>query len=247
MDRAIYVAMTGASATLKAQSAVAHNLANIDTAGFKAALVQTQQYPISGPGLNSRIDSTLQSGGFDDSAGPINTTGNRLDVAIKPGNWLAVQDSAGNEAYTRAGDLKVSTNGQLSTASGRPVLGASGPISVPPYQSISIADDGTISIVPQGQGPDTQATIGRMRVIQSDGPQLTRGIDGLMRRNDSETPDAVAGSVLTSGALESSNVSASDALVGMIELSRQFDLQVQVLHNTDDNARAATSMLRMTS
>jgi len=245
MDKGIYVAMTGASATLQAQTAVAHNLANIDTTGFKAALVQTQPYAINGAGLPSRIDTTLQSGGFDDSPGPLLTTGNALDVAIKPGGWLAVQDSAGQEAYTRAGDLKVSINGQLVTAGGRAVLGGGGPISVPPYQSISIAPDGTVSIVPQGQGPETQAIVGRLRVIQSNGAQLARGVDGLMRRTDGTTPDALAGATLSSGTLEGSNVSPSDSLVGMIALSRRFDLQVQVLHKTDENAQAANSMLRL--
>jgi len=250
MDKGIYVAMTGASATLKAQAAVAHNLANVDTTGFKAALVQTQQYAVNGAGLPSRIDTTLQSAGFDASPGPQNTTGYALDVALKPNAWLAVQDASGQEAYTRAGNLRVNENGQLVTAAGNPLLGEGGPISVPSFQSISIASDGTISIVPQGQGPEVQANVGRLRVVQNDVTQVSRGLDGLMHRPASASaspPPALAGNVLTSGAVEGSNVNAADALVGMIELSRQFDLQVQMLHHSDDNARAATSMLRLGS
>ena len=70
MDKGIYVAMTGASAALQAQSALAQNLANVDTAGFKAVLNQTQPYQITGSGLPSRVDTTLQNGGFDASGGP---------------------------------------------------------------------------------------------------------------------------------------------------------------------------------
>lgn len=247
MDKGIYVAMTGASTALRAQASVAQNLANADTTGFKAALVQTQPYAVPGAGLPSRVDAKLVPGGFDAGAGAVQTTGNPLDVALKPGNWLALQDSAGQEAYTRAGNLHVTENGQLVGASGRPLLGADGPISIPPYQSLTIAPDGTISIVPQGQGPEVQATVARLRVVAAEPGQLSRGVDGLMRRNDGATPDAVAGNVITPGALEASNVNAADALVGMIELSRQFDLQVQVLHNSDENARAATSLLKLGS
>lgn len=245
MDRSLYVAMTGASATLKAQAAVAHNLANVDTVGFKAALVQTQPFALGGTGLPSRVDATFGGEGFDASPGPLQTTGNALDVAVAPGCWLAVQDGAGGEAYTRAGALQVTANGQLVTAGGHPLLGESGPISVPPYQSVAIAPDGTVSIVPQGQGPETQAIVGRIRVVESGAADLARGGDGLMRRLDGTAPAARAGATLTPGTLEDSNVGAADALVGMIELSRQFDLQVQVLHNTDENARAANSMLRL--
>ena len=247
MDKGIYIAMTGASATLKAQSAVAHNLANADTDGFKAALVRTQAFPINGAGLNTRVDTTLQSDAFDASAGAQITTGAPLDVALKQDAWLAVQDAGGQEAYTRSGHLHVSQDGLLSTAAGQPLLGENGPISIPPYQSINVAADGTISIVPQGQGPEVQATVGRIRTVQNDPAQLQRAADGLMHRVDNTPPAALAGDVLTPGALEGSNVNAADTLVSMIELSRQFDLQVQVLHNSDDNARAATSLLRLSS
>jgi flagellar basal-body rod protein FlgF len=247
VDKGIYVAMTGASAALQAQSAVAQNLANADTAGFKAVLVQTQPYQVTGPGLKSRVDTTLQSGGFDASGGATITTGNPLDVSLKGNAWLAVQDSAGQEAYTRAGNLRVTENGQLTTATGRAVLGEGGPITVPPHESVNIAPDGTISIVPQGQNPDVQANVARLKVVDQDATQLRRGADGLMRRADNQPAAAAAGDVLVPGSIEASNVNPSDALVSMIELSRRFDLQVQVLHNSDENARSATSLLRLSS
>ncbi len=245
MDKALYVAMTGASATLKAQSAVANNLANIDTTGFKAALVQTEAYAVQGPGLPSRVDATLKGPGFDASPGPLIQTGNELDVAVRDGHWLVVMDAAGQEAYTRAGSLQINANGQLVTASGLQVMGQGGPISVPPNQSVTLAADGTLSIVPAGQSPATQAQVGRVRVVQADGAALVRGGDGLMRMADGSTPPNAAGNVLTTGVLEGSNVNAAQSLVEMIELSRQFDMQVRVLHSADENARAANSLLRL--
>jgi flagellar basal-body rod protein FlgF len=248
MDNGIYTAMTGASATLRAQSVVAENLANSDSTGFKQMLAMTTPYTVSGPGLRTRIDAQLQSPGFDARPGPVNTTDNPLDVALKPDAWIAVQDSAGAEAYTRAGDLRVTENGQLITSRGNAVMSDNGPITVQPFQSIHIASDGTVSVVPQGQTAEVQANVGRIRVVQMDGKDLTRGEDGLMHRNKAgDAPAPMSGNVLTSGAVESSNVNASEALIDMISLSRQFDLQVQVLHNNDDNAKAASSLLRLTT
>ncbi len=249
MDNGIYTAMTGASATLRAQAAVAQNLANADSTGFKSVLAMTTPYTVSGPGLPSRIDTQLQSAGFDSRPGAINSTGNPLDVALKPGTWLAVQDSSGAEAYTRAGDLRVTENGQLVTARGEAVLSDNGPISVPPNQTVNIAPDGTISIVPQGQTPNVQANVGRLRVVQLDATQVARGADGLMHATApaASPPPSLPGDVLTPGSVEGSNVNASDTLVGMIALSRQFDLQVQVLHHHDDNAKSATSLLRISA
>ncbi|HEX4481948.1 MAG TPA: flagellar basal body rod protein FlgF [Rudaea sp.] len=248
MDNGIYTAMTGASATLRAQSVVAENLANSDSTGFKQMLAMTTPYAVSGPGLRTRVDTQLQSPGFDARPGTVNDTNNPLDVALKPDAWIAVQDSTGAEAYTRAGDLRVTENGQLTTSRGNAVLSDGGPITVPPYQSVNIAPDGTVSIVPQGQTPDVQANVGRIRTVQLDGKQLARGEDGLMHRSTTGDPPAsLSGNVLTPGALEGSNVNASEALIDMISLSRQFDLQVQVLHNNDDNAKAASSLLKLST
>lgn len=248
MDNGIYTAMTGASATLRAQSVVAENLANSDSTGFKQMLAMTTPYQVSGPGLNTRIDAQLQSPGFDARPGTVNDTANPLDVALKPDAWIAVQDSSGAEAYTRAGDLRVTENGQLITSRGNAVMSDGGPIAVQPYQSIHIASDGTVSIVPQGQTADVQANVGRIRTVQMDGKSLTRGEDGLMHQSKpGDPPPSMSGNVLTSGALEGSNVNASDALIDMISLSRQFDLQVQVLHNNDDNAKAASSLLKLST
>ncbi|MDC8012846.1 flagellar basal body rod protein FlgF [Tahibacter soli] len=245
MDKGIYVAMTGAAATLKAQTAVSHNLANIDTAGFKAMLVRTDPYYVDPtPGAASRVDATSAIGGVDTSSGPLIQTGGALDVALAPDRWLAVQDSAGNEAYTRAGDLTLTPNGILTTASGRPVLGASGPLTLPPHASVSVGADGTVSIVPQGEAPDAQAVIGRLRVVDASAVALERGEDGLMRAPAGTTLEPAAGKVLTSGAIEGSNVGAAQSLVTMIALSRQFEMQVRVLQTSDENARSANSLLR---
>lgn len=247
MDKALYVAMTGARASLQAQGTVSHNLANVDTKGFKAALAGTQAFKIEGPGLPSRVDATLIDPGFDSRAGAQMVTGRSLDISLQPGRWLAVQAADGSTAYTRNGELNVTPNGQLVTASGQPLLDDNGnPIAVPPAQSMDIGADGTVSIVPQGEGPQTMAMVGRMRIVDVPAAQLKRGPDGLMRPVDPQQAPALAqGNSLTTGVLEGSNVDAAGALVQMIQLQRQFEMQVKVIRTGDDMAQSSNQLLRL--
>lgn len=244
-DRSLYLAMTGASATLRAQASVSHNLANADTVGFQATLSGTVAVPVTGAGLPSRVATAQRDLGVSDAAGSITTTGNPLDVALHEDRWLAVQDSAGGVAYTRAGDLRITQNGLLTTASGRQVLDQAGaPMSIPPGDSLQIGGDGTVSIVPLGQPASTMASVGRLQVVAANTRDLVRGEDGLMHAAPgAAAPAPAAGTVLTAGAREGSNVDGTAMLVSMIELSRQFEMQVRVLHSADESARTANTLL----
>jgi len=133
----------------------------------------------------------------------------------------------------------------LMTANNMPVLSDSGPITVPSYTSINIGNDGTISIVPAGQSPSTQVTVGRLKVVQAQPSDLQRGVDGLMHAG--VALGATSGNCVTSGALESSNVNLTDAMVNMIQLARQFELQTKLMQAADQNASASTSLVRMNS
>jgi flagellar basal-body rod protein FlgF len=245
MDRALYVGMSGATQTLRAQAANSNNLANASTAGFRAQLLEAQAVPVQGPGFASRFNTQSIEQGWDSSAGTVSQTGRDLDVAMRPDRWLAVQTADGGEGYTRAGNLHVDAYGQLLTANGQPVLGDGGPISVPPYSSINIGADGSISIVPAGQGPGTLSQVGRLKVVQATPDQLGRGNDGLMRAAPGVTLDSAAGETVTPGALEGSNVDLATTMVTMIQLARQFDLQTKLMKSVEDNSQAAASLLRM--
>lgn len=245
-DRALYVAMTGASAMLRGQATVANNLANADSVGFQATLEATTARPVAGPGFPSRVATEARTLGIDARVGAIRNTGNPLDVALHQERWLAVQDAAGGTAYTRAGDLSINANGLLTTARGQLVLGADGaPLSIPAYQSIEIGGDGTISIVPQGQPPSTLTEAGRLQLVAAGTTELERGDDGLLRPRPGITAQPATGASLTSGTLEDSNVKPADALVSMIELARKYEMQVQILQRTDENARASSSLVSM--
>lgn len=244
IDKSLYIAMTGASASLRAQASVSQNLANADTVGFQQQLVATKAAPVLGEGLSSRVAATPVMAGVSSAAGQVIDTGNALDVALHQDRWLAVQARDGSTAYTRAGDLKLTENGLLTTAGGLPVLDAGGaPLSIPPYQTLTIAGDGTISIVPQGQPASTITESGRIKVVEAKTADLVRGDDGLMRARPGAEPAQAAGPCLVSGAVEGSNVNPTDMLVSMIQYSRQFEMQVRVLQSGDENARSGNSLL----
>src|SRR5690349_7589421 len=141
MDKYLYIAMSGAKETLRAQAANNNNLANASTTGFRADLTAFQSRAVAGSGFASRVYATDSSIGWDATAGAQLSTGNNLDVAIQGDGLIAVQGNDGREGYTRAGNLRVDPNGQLLTATGQQVLGDGGPIGVPPHASISIAAD----------------------------------------------------------------------------------------------------------
>lgn len=244
MDKLLYVAMSGAKETLATQEANNYNLANASTTGFKAALSAFQTRSVSGPGFASRAYATAGSVGWNHAVGEQQATGNPLDVAIQGDGFIAVQDPAGNEAYTRAGDFHVDANGTLVTAGGRPVLSDSGPLSLPPATSVTIGSDGTVSVVPLGQTPNTVAAVGRIKLVNPPEGALERGADGLYRTGDGSPAAGDANVRLASGVLESSNVNLPGCLVNMIELSRRFELQVRALHTADQDAQSSTKLLQ---
>lgn len=245
MDKALYVAMTGATQTMRAQAANNHNLANASTVGFRAELAASAALAVQGPGLPTRVNAQDGNSGWDATPGALISTGRDLDIALRSDNWLAVQAPDGSTAYTRAGDLRVDANGQLRTAAGHAVLGDGGPMSLPPNSSASIGADGTVSVVPLGQSAATMAVAGRLKVVSAKPEQLERGSDGLMRAKSGARLDAAPGDVLSTGTLESSNVNVADAMVTMISLARQFELQVKMMRTVEDNANASASLTRL--
>ena len=244
MDRLLYVAMSGAKESLLSQANNSHNLANVNTPGFMQDLNQFRSMPLFGPGYPTRVYSLDERPDIKFDKGPLQTTGNPFDVALKGNGLLAVQAADGTEAYTRRGDLKVDANGILTNGEGLPVIGNNGPIALPPHDMIEIAADGTISILPEGTTPEALAIIDRIKLVEPPLQDLIKGEDGLLRIRDGSEAPAEAGTELVSGALESSNVSVADALVNMIELSRQFELQVNMMKTAQDLDGASVKLMQ---
>lgn len=245
MDRLIYTAMSGAKHILEQQATTSHNLANATTTGFRAQLDSFRAVPVIGDGMPTRafvVDATV---GTDFSTGALQNTGRELDVAIQGKGWLVVQKDDGSEAYTRHGSLKVSENGILQTQSGLNIAGDGGPITIPPDVSIAIAKDGTVSTIPTGSKPNGVQVIGRLKMVNPTEDNLVRGDDGLFKTKDGTTADADAAVSVAGGMLEGSNVNIVESMVSMINLARQFEMQMKLLTNAESNANKASQILTL--
>ncbi len=243
MDRLIYVAMTGAQQLLEKQAVASHNLANASTPGFKADISAFRAVPMYGPGQPTRTYAIETTPGADFSPGTVTSTGRELDVAINGPGFLSVQTRNGTEAYTRAGALSVSPEGELQTSSGLTVLGDGGPISIPENTRIAIGADGTVSAVDQSSPGANVTTLGKLKLVNPDTSQLVKGGDGLFRMKGGASADGDDTVSLTSGAVESSNVNAVSAMVDMIDLARQFEMQMKALQTIDQNEQHASQLL----
>ena len=245
MDRLIYTAMTGASHTLQRQADVAQNLSNVNTPGYRAAINTFRAVPLVGEGLPTRVFVVNSTAGADFSPGVMQSTGRSLDLALPGPGWIAVQLEDGSEAYTRNGSLQLTPNGILQTRNGLNVAGDAGPITIPPDTEVSVAKDGTISTVPSGPKPSQVIAVGRIKLVNPPENMMVRGDDGLFRTRDGNAAEVDGNVTVTSGNLESSNVNTIEALVSMISLARQFDLQMKMLQSADNNANKAGSLLNI--
>jgi len=246
MDKALYIAMTGARHNMLAQTAHANNLSNLNTTGFRADFAQARSMPVYyGPGQPTRAYSLTESPASDFAQGPLNTTGRDMDVAINGVRFIAVIGPDGTEAYTRAGNLKVDTNGILRTANGLAVLGNAGQIALPPFEKLSVGSDGSLSLVALGQGPEALVEADRIKLVNPQLQNLEKGADGLYRQRDGEAAPPAAEVRLVSGALEGSNVSAINEFTQILSLSRQYEMQVKLMKDVEQNSEASAQLLRM--
>ncbi|OMG56800.1 flagellar basal-body rod protein FlgF [Azonexus hydrophilus] len=245
MDRLIYTAMTGAKHVFMQQAGTANNLANASTIGFKAQEHRFRAVEVQGEGMPTRafvVDASVADV-FEE--GPLMFTGRNLDVAVQGRGWLAVQLPDGSEAYTRAGSLDVNVNGELQTKGGQTVLGDGGPIAIPPDNNVEIAPDGTVSIIPTFGTPNNVNPVGRLKLVNPPEGDLVRGADGLFRLRSGQPAPVDENVRVASGALEGSNVNVTDAMVNLISLSRQFELQIKMMQTADQNAQRADQLLSL--
>jgi flagellar basal-body rod protein FlgF len=181
--------------------------------------------------------------GTDFSPGVMQSTSRNLDIAVNGKGFIAVRGTDGKEAYTRAGDLRVSPTGAVTTASGLAVLTESGPLVIPPSTQVSIGGDGTVSVVPQGSAPLAVTQVDRIKLVNPKTTDLQKGDDGLLRLKSgakANTDDSVS---VTSGMLESSNVNAAQSLISMIELQRLYEFQIKSINSTNQNEQSAERLI----
>ncbi|ASE81561.1 TPA: flagellar basal body rod protein FlgF [Citrobacter koseri] len=243
MDRLIFTAMSGASRSLSQQQIHANNLANVNTQGFRSDLDNAISQQVNGEGYASRYMALPTQGGVDMTPGAVRETGRNLDIAIK-GDGLIALTSGNREVYTRNGQIDVSPEGDLSI-NGLPVEGDNGPIVLPPFSSVSIGEDGVITIVPDDGDIAAPVDVDRIKLVNIPVSDLSKNVDGFLVSNTAINPrDEEV--MVASGHLETANVSAINEMVASIALNRQFEAQIKMMKAAEDLANSGNRLIRGT-
>ena len=245
MDRMIWTAVSGMSASMARQRMIANNMANSQTIGFRAEIMVAAPVTVKGPQLETRAltDATVRGARMEQ--GVISETGNPLDIAMSGEALLGVQAEDGSEAYTRRGDLSLLPTGLLVNGEGRPVLGEGGPISVPPGSEVSIAPDGAV-LVRDAASPDAPLQqLDKLKLASPTGSRIAKGLDGLFRVEGGGVLPTDPEARLTGGALEQSNVSASQVLVEMIEAQRLYDMRTKLIATAKELDEGGAALMRL--
>ncbi len=258
MDPALWAAKTGLDAQQTRMTVTANNLANVNTNGFKkdravfedllyqnihqpgANTSQTTQSP-SGLELGTgvRIVTTTKSY----AQGSPTQTGNSLDLAIQGRGFFQIQMPDGSLAYTRDGSFQPNAQGQLVTSSGYTVQPG---ITIPAgAQSITIGNDGVVSVLLPGQSAPSQ--VGQLQIADfiNEGGLQAKGQNLLVETASSgaattSTPGLNGTGTLQQGSVEGSNVNVVEELVNMIETQRSYEMNSKAISTTDQMLQYAT-------
>lgn len=229
METPLYIAASRQRVLEQQMDVTAHNIANANTPAFKAERMVFHEYLIEAqrgaPALSFVQDFGQYRVMLD---GPIERTGNPLDVAINGEGFFVVETPTG-ERYTRHGRFQVDADGFLATVDGYRVLGDGGPIQLPPNQAaISISGDGTIST--------EEAELGRLQLVNFEDVQaLRRAANGHYATD--QQPENVADRSLVQGSLEGSNVEPVLAMTEMIRISNAHRSIRQLIQQEDERQR----------
>lgn len=234
MEATSYVALSRQTGLRRQLNIVANNLANMNTSGFKGEKMMFVEHltkskgghkPISEKVAYVRDIATVR----DFSEGPLEKTGNPLDLAISGEGFFIIQTDQGNQ-YTRNGRFQLDAGGQLVNQQGHPVLAEGGnPIFFAPGDTnISISRDGTVA-------SDT-GDIGKLSLVQFENAQELRpGAGGLF--STEAVPEPVEDPHIEQGMLEGSNVLPIIEMTRMIDVHRTYDSVKSMIEREDDRQR----------
>lgn len=243
MDRLIYTALTGMNAAMDRQRAVANNLANASTTGFRAEEFTVTPLTLKGDALEARAMAQGAVRGADMAGGEITHTGQPLDVALQGNALLALQAADGSEVYSRRGDLSIAPSGLLQNGDGLPVLGEAGPITVPAGAMISISEDGTLWQRDPAAPDAPPNALAKLKLANPQGSAVFKDIDGMLRVPGGGVLPGDPTAKLVSGALEGSNVDTASTLVQMIEAQRAFEQRTKIISTAEQLDQASARLM----
>jgi len=252
MDRLAFNAAVAMNEQTLGRQMSVNELANATTTGFKRSFEAAMRtVAVDGAGLKSRFQpQTFSEDYISLKAGPVVATGNDMDIAMSGSTVLGVTAADGNLAFTRRGDLRINANGALENGSGILVRNqAGGAITVPPGVRVTIRSDGSVF----GTDPAQASTvppllIGNLMLRDSSQTPLQRREDGLFQVSAAAIgSDIIPGPVapnLTAGALEGSNVNALSVMVKLMDQSRSFEQQVNLIKESKTCDESGATMMK---
>jgi flagellar basal-body rod protein FlgG len=258
MFRSLQIAATGMVAQETKLDTIANNLANANTTGYKRQdaefedlLYQTQRGASAAGGAGGPTSVQLGSGSRvvatprSFSQGTIQQTGNPLDLAIEGNGFLTVTREDGTQAFTRAGALKVGSDGRIVTSDG---LAIEPSISVPPEAvNIVVGSDGRVQAEIPGQAAPVD--LGRLELTNFANPAGLNAIGHNLYVQSGSSGDPSTGEPGTEGrgrfmqgALEGSNVEVVGEMIGLIRTQRAYEINSKVIAAADEMLRSATQL-----
>jgi flagellar basal-body rod protein FlgF len=242
MQNVAYVGLSRQMVLQREIDVIANNVANVDTTGFKveALMVQSSAQKMGGSSagspLNNSVNFPMDAGVVRDfSQGELKRTGGDLDMAIQGEGFFKVQTQNG-ERYTRDGAFSVDDQGRIVTATGDPVEGDGGDITLDPKKGRpSISADGTVSQQGQVIGKISLVTFSSLSALSKDG-------GGLFSNDTNLQPQPATGKV-RQGVLEQSNVQPIMQITQLIQVSRAYDNISQMMDTTDQLSSSAIDRL----
>ncbi|MFC0407520.1 flagellar hook-basal body complex protein [Roseomonas elaeocarpi] len=241
MDNAGYIALSRLAAQARATEVLANNMANADTPGFQAvrpifASFMDRQHDVDAPASGQSMAMSWDRATWrDEAAGPIQTTGNPLDVAISGEGFFALQTPKG-ERYTRAGRFTLGQDGTVMDADGNALMGTTGA----PLQ-VGVGDT-RLTISGEGVLSSENGEIGRIRVVRfADGQKPRAEGDRLLSTED--PPEEMARPALVQGAVEGSNVKPILEMTRLTDTQREFEFAAQFVEREDQRIRDAVDRI----
>ena len=244
METPSYVALSRQTALVRQMDVVANNLANVATPGFKAEAEVFTTVPIrsqafGAPQKLAYVQDFATARDF--STGPMNPTGNDLDMAIQGNGFFVVQTETGPR-YTRFGHFQVNAAGQLVTKQGYPVLSGGAPVTIDPDDGpVQVAGDGSISADRTQQG-NAQVVYGKLDVVDFQNRDALKPEEGVFFKTDAP-PIQVERPAVVQRMLEQSNVQPVKELTTMIWVQRNYEAVQKFLDGEDDRMKRAVNYI----
>ena len=234
METTTLIALSRQSGLRRQLDIVANNIANMNTTGFKGEKMMFVEHLVKSRGSESLLGSKLSfvrdiATMTDFTEGPMEKTGNPLDLGITREGFFVVQTEDG-ERYTRNGRFQLDDGGQLVNQNGEPLLSSGNqPFFLGPEDTeISISRDGTVST--------NNGDLGRIRLVKFDNPQqLKRSAGGLF--SSEEQPRDVESPDIVQGMLEGSNIQPIFEMARMIHIHRTYDGVRSLIEKEDQRIR----------